>query len=88
MRISIKPIDAVVLAEALSITGRYKVFPAQHWIEKNSSIVPCYDVGAVKLHRGQVTRQHFLSKEEAVAKWEDFRGMMTHGSDEGYRPCP
>ncbi len=75
----IKPfeIDAIVLAEANSTTGRYKVFLAEHIVDAQS----CYDVGCFHLRNGQMIRKHYRNREEALARWEELKTQLTESGN-------
>jgi len=79
------------LREAVSWSGRYRVFFAEHLVEGHV----CYDVGSINLWTGMMTRRHYLGRTElergtqhaeALRFWDDFREKMlrkpeSEGSD-------
>ena len=73
MLIGRKKIDAIILSEVISTSGKYKAFFAQHYRGDGS----CYDVGTFNTETGKVIRRHYPSKVEALAFWEEFRTKIT-----------
>jgi hypothetical protein len=68
-----KKLDLFILGSVVSTSGKYKIFYGQHY----GKGVNCYDVGSTNLRTGETTRRHYLSKEEAIRFYDEFRTRMT-----------
>jgi hypothetical protein len=73
--------DIAILSEAVSWSGKYRVFLGQHFVEGHL----CFDVGAINNQTGMITTRHYLGRTELEAKlqkadalafWNDFRDKM------------
>ncbi len=66
-------INAIILSEVTSTSGKYKAFFAQHYRYD----AQCYDVGTFNTETGETIRRHYPAKVEALAFWETFRNQIT-----------
>ena len=80
---NVKPdtVERIILAEAVSTTGKYKIMLAQHLI----SGFPCFDICAVARTSdsgGRLVARHYAqaldpkAKEHALIVWDKFRDRM------------
>lgn len=86
-------LNCVVLADAISTTGKYYIFLGEHYVKG----IQCYDVAALArtdqvdvFAKGVVIRRHYRDKAEALAYWQEFRDKMTapRPDDESDEPLP
>lgn len=84
-------VDRVILADAVSTTGKYYIFLGQHMVHGSQ----CYDIAAMARtgeHQGFAFIRHYYdipnAKEIAYAYWSEFRDKMTAArpSDEQDEP--
>lgn len=74
-----RQLDCVILTTVMSTTGKYECFLGEHFVHGRN----CYDIGALNTSNGVVVRRHYLSKEEALAFWQEFAtGMQAERNEQ------
>lgn len=58
-----KKINATIISEVVSTSGKYNVFLAVHFQHGEK----CFDVGTFNTKDGSVVRRHYSSQPEAIA---------------------
>jgi hypothetical protein len=65
-------IGITILEKYNSTSGKYTCFFGEHF----NGTEECYDVGALNLINGELTRRHYISRAEAGEFWEEFKSNM------------
>ena len=71
-----KKIDASIITEEKSYSGKYEIFIATHFVCKRGETLQCWDIGSRNISNGEVIRRHYLNQQEALAFWEQFSTAM------------
>ena len=76
-----KKIDATIIIEEKSYSGKYEIFIATHFRKRPAGFTSdgaqqCWDVGSRNTTNGEVIRRHYFNQQEALAFWEEFKTAM------------
>ncbi len=71
-----KKIDATIITEEKSYSGKYEIFLATHFVRKGDGSQQCWDVGSRNTTNGEVIRRHYFNQQEALAFWQQFSTAM------------